>query len=292
MPAAVQTGKYNNTLYGLTSFVQTPLLVYRKDLFEAEHLQPPATWDDVLKDAQLFKQKGMGGIGIPAKSSADGTDVWAALMRSDGGDYFDAQNKPQVNSTAGVAALQYWSDLLKAGPTGSLQWEWDDVNSNMLQGSLAMGITISGIANQFIDAKQTKLVGKFDYAPLPYKNQVSGTLADWNWVINKDSKNAKAAYLLCAYLTSKDVAHRLSLLDGTTSARASLFGAPDLVAKAPWLTAMQAALKNSKTQPVVPQSAKISQIMQRQIALVSSGNSKPQDALDQANQEITQAMGS
>jgi ABC-type glycerol-3-phosphate transport system substrate-binding protein len=290
VPAILQTGKYNGTLYALPSFVQTPILVYRKDLFQAQHLQPPATWDDVLKDAQLFKRLGMGGIAMPAKSSADGTDVWAALMRSAGGDYFDGQGKPAVNSSAGVEALQYWSDLLKAGPTGSLQWEWDDVNANLLQGNAAMGITISGIANEFIDPSRTKLVGQFGYAPLPYKNQVSGTLADWNWAINKDTKNPKAAYLLLAYLTSKEVAHQLAVLDGSISARASLFNAPDLVAKGPWLPAVLEALKNAKTQPLVPQSAQISQIMQRQIALVSSGDASPQQALNAANQQIVQAI--
>ncbi len=229
---------------------------------------------------------------MPAKSSADGTDVWAALMRSEGGDYFDAQGASTVNSAAGVAALQYWSDLIKAGPTGSLQWEWDDVNANLLHGNVAMGITISGIANQFADPSQTKLSSDFGYAALPYKDQVSGTLATWSWAINKDSKNAKAAYLLITYLTSKSVERQLSDLDASISARTSLFSAPDLVAKQPWLPAVQDALKNGKTQPLVSQSAQISQIMQRQIALVSSGSARPQNSLDQAQQQITQTMKS
>src|SRR5260370_35453566 len=194
------------------------MVVYRRALFQPQRRKPPATWDDVLKDAQLFKRRRMGGIAMHAKSSADGTDVWAALMRSAGGDYFDSQGKPSVDSPAGVGALQYWSDLLKAGPTGSLQWEWDDVNANLLQGNAAMGITISGIANEFVDPSRTRLMGQFGYAPLPYKDQVSGTLADWNWAINKDTKNPKAAYLLLAYLTSKQLAHHLPVLPASISA--------------------------------------------------------------------------
>jgi maltose-binding protein MalE len=49
-------------------------------------------------------------------------------------------------------------------------------------------------------------------------------------------------------------------------------------------------LKNARTQPLVPQSAQISQIMQRQIALVSSGSTSPQQALNVANQQIVQAI--
>jgi len=292
IPSVLQTGKYNGTLYALPSFVQTPILVYRKDLLQAAHLPAPATWNDALQDAQYFKQHGMGGIAMPAKSSADGTDVWASLMRSAGGDYFNAQGSSTVNSSAGVTALQYWNDLLKAGPTGSLQWEWDDVNANLLHGNVAMGITISGIANEFVDPTQTKFSSDFGYLALPYKDQLSGTLASWSWAINKDSRNPKAAYLLINYLTSKSVAQQLSGLDATISARASLFNAPDLVAKQPWLPAVQDALKNGKTEPLVPASAQISQIMQRQIALVSSGNLSPQNALNQAQQQITQVMKS
>lgn len=290
--SVLQTGKYNGTLYALPSFVQTPILVYRKDLLQAAHLPVPATWEDALQDAQYFQQHNMGGIAIPAKSSADGTDVWAALMRSAGGDYFDVQGNPTVNSSAAVSALQYWDNLLKAGPTGSLQWEWDDVNANLLHGNVAMGITISGIANEFVDSTQTKLSSDFGYRALPYENQVSGTLASWSWAINKDSQNPKAAYLLINYLTSKSAAQQLNGLDATISARTSLFNAPDLVAKQPWLPAVQDALKNGKTEPLVPASAQISQIMQRQIALVSSGNLSPQAALNQAQQQIAQAMKS
>lgn len=112
----------------------------------------------------------------------------------------------------------------------------------------------------------------------------------WNWAINKDTKNPKAAYLLLAYFTSKEVAHQLAVLDGSICARASLFNAPDLVAKGPWLPAVLGALKNAKTEPLVPQSAQISQIMQRQIALVSSGDASPQQALNAANQQIVQAI--
>jgi multiple sugar transport system substrate-binding protein len=155
-----------------------------------------------------------------------------------------------------------------------------------------MGITISGIANEFIDPTQTKFSSDFGYLALPYKDQLSGTLASWSWAINKDSKNPKATYLLINYLTSKSVAQQLSGLDATISARTSLFNAPDLVAKQPWLPAVQDALKNGKTEPLVSASAQISQIMQRQIALVSSGNLSPQNALNQAQQQITQAIKS
>src|SRR5260370_15190910 len=91
VPAILQTGKYNGTLYALPSFVQTPILVYRKDLFQAQHLQPPATWVDVLKDAQLFKRLGISGIAMHAKRYADGTVVWSALFLSAGVVYFDRQ---------------------------------------------------------------------------------------------------------------------------------------------------------------------------------------------------------
>jgi multiple sugar transport system substrate-binding protein len=291
IPAILKTSTYKGTLYGLPTFVQTPIVVYRKDLFASAKLNPPATWADTLADAGYFQKKGMGGIAVPAKRLADSVDVWAALMRSAGGDYFDAQGHLSVNSAPAVAALQYWDSLIAAGPRGNLGWTWDDVNTNLLQGQVPMGITISGIASQFTNASMTKLVGKFGYAPLPYKLHLSGTLADWNWVINKDTKNPKAAYLLIAWLTSKSVEHQLGVSQGSISARASLFNAPDLVSHAPWLPAVLLALKNARTQPLVPQSAQISDIMQRQISLASSGSASPQSALDAANQQIAKLVG-
>ncbi|NPV54606.1 MAG: extracellular solute-binding protein [Firmicutes bacterium] len=286
IPSILNTAKYNHKLYGFPTFVQTPLLVYRTDLFKKAGFDAPTTWDDTLKAAQYFHKNGPGGIALPAKRGAASVDVWAAFLRAAGGDYFSGGMDPQVNSNAGIAATEFWVNLGEYAPKASAGWHWDEAATALAQGQVAMGITMSGIASWFVDPNQTRLVGKFGFVPLPKKVSVSGTLADWNWCISKDSKNPNAAFKLIKWLTSKDTERKLAIAAGSVGARASFYKDAQLVGKLPWLPAMLEALKNARTQPLIPQSSQIVDIMALALSSAYTGTLDVVKALNQANRDI------
>jgi ABC-type glycerol-3-phosphate transport system substrate-binding protein len=67
-------------LYGLPAFVQTPLMVYNKELLQKAGVQPPKTWEETLAVAKALHDKGKG-IALPAKQGLAAVDVWIALAR-------------------------------------------------------------------------------------------------------------------------------------------------------------------------------------------------------------------
>ena len=85
----IQSDTIDGKLYGLPTFVQTPLVVFDKDVLETLGAQTPKTWDDTLSIASKLHQKGTG-IALPAKEGLAAVDVWIALARSNNGGYFDA----------------------------------------------------------------------------------------------------------------------------------------------------------------------------------------------------------
>jgi ABC-type sugar transport system, periplasmic component len=275
----------NGKLYGLPTYVQTPLLVYNKEMLAKEGLKPPATWKEVLEVARYFKAKG-SGIALPAKQGMAAVDVWAALMRSNDGDYFDANGKLNLSQPANVEATEYYKELIDASMQGSTTWHFDEVNKAIQFGQAPIGITASGLMGFLEDPANSKVAGKLGYAPLPYNKKPYGTLALWSWCVTADSKHPKEAFKLAAWLTSKTIEKKQTLKNGQISAITSLFADKELTAKMPWLPALGKALENSNTQPLNENAPKLADKMQELLSSVATGGENPKEALEKAQKEL------
>ena len=283
----IKTDTIDGKLYGLPTFIQTPMMVYNKEMFEKAGIAVPEnwTWEETLKVARAFKDKGTG-IAVPAKQGMAAVDVFAAIMRSNGGDYFDSSGKLALNQPANLDALKFWKDLSAVSMQGSATWHWDEVNKAIQFGQAPFGITISGLLGQLEDPANSKVVGKLGYAPLPYSKTTYDTLSLWSWCVTADSKHPKEAFQLAAWLTSKDTEKKMAQKNGQISAVTSLFSDPDLTSKMPWLPALNKALENSATQPLNDNAPKLSDKMAELLSGVFTGTMTPQDALDQAQKDL------
>jgi multiple sugar transport system substrate-binding protein len=278
---AIQVDTVDGKLYALPTFAQTPIMVYNKDMFAKEGLQPPKTWDETLKVAKHFHDKGTG-IALPAKQGLAAVDVYSALIRSNDGGYFGNDGKLTLTSDANIEALQFWKDLAAVSMKGSTNWHWDEVNKAVQFGQAPFGYTISGIVSQLEDPANSKVAGKVGYAPLPYSKHPFGTSTFWSWCVTADSKHPKEAFKLAAWLTSKKIEKAQSLKNGQIANRQSLFSDKDLAGKAPWLAAVGEALAQSDTEPLGANAPKLLEAMQNSLSAVASKGSDPKQEMEKA----------
>jgi multiple sugar transport system substrate-binding protein len=96
---------------GLPYFLDPRALYYRKDLFDAAGLKPPATWDEVRAAAKaLNKPPDVYGIGIDNDPS--GSDCFEyAFIGAGGTSRYGEDGKSLLNSDVGVRATQFLVDL-------------------------------------------------------------------------------------------------------------------------------------------------------------------------------------
>jgi ABC-type glycerol-3-phosphate transport system substrate-binding protein len=71
IPTTVASGAFQGTQYAVPVDPNVQLLVYRKDLFEAKGLKPPATWDELLAHAKAFHDPAKQQYGIAVTASSD-----------------------------------------------------------------------------------------------------------------------------------------------------------------------------------------------------------------------------
>lgn len=127
-----QRGQY----YGLPFHGWIQGIWYRSDWFERENLEPPATWEAILKAAEVFTQpeKGIYGILVGTKRDHYAGQVFTHLAISNGARMFD-NGRTVFNSPAMVETLEYYTRLAAFSPPGEQTWRGRDY---YLQGRLAM----------------------------------------------------------------------------------------------------------------------------------------------------------
>jgi multiple sugar transport system substrate-binding protein len=284
-PNLIKINTINGKLYALPTFVQTPLMVYNKELLQKAGLSSPKTWEETLAVAKVLHDKGKG-IALPAKQGLAAVDIWIALARSNNGDYFDQKGKLQLVTEQNIETVEYWKNLVEVAMKGSTNWHFDEVNKALQFGEAPIGLTVSGLCGALEDEQQSKVAGKVGYAALPYKIRPFGTLSFWSWCVAADSRHPKEAYRLAAWLTSKSVEKEMSLKNGQIAARQSLFGDPELVSKAPWLAGVAEALKNAGTQPLHKNAPQLMEAMEAALSAVAVNGGDPKEQLEQVQKAL------
>ena len=167
------------------------VLAYRKDLYEAAGLKPPATMEDFVADALKLTDKSKKAYGFVAngqKGPAVAQD-WMQYNRQFGGSILDKDGKPTLNSPANIASVVAYKKLFDdAAPPGAADYDWGGREESFRQGSVANMQTWSIGAADYDNPKVSKIAGKAGIMLTPSAKgqpQEYG-IGGWALGINKD----------------------------------------------------------------------------------------------------------
>ncbi|SHH44331.1 ABC transporter substrate-binding protein [Thermosipho atlanticus] len=136
---------------------------YRKDWFERAGLEPPITWDSILKAAKYFHNPDSGIFGIVLAKNSDSyaEQVFTIFALSNGARIFDENGNVVVNSPEMKETLEFYKELGKYSAPGHTYWK--QARELYLQGKTAMFFYSTYIMDDLALAEvQTKYVGDFD----------------------------------------------------------------------------------------------------------------------------------
>jgi len=285
-------------LYALPYVGNSQLFFYRKDLFDKYSLKAPSTWNDALAAAKTIHEKETNG--------ANGGRVYGYVMRAAqgnaavadfmpifwafGGEMFDANGKPSVNSAQGIAALQFMLELGKYAPPGYPSFNADEVGAHLLQGTAAMSINWPAWISSFNDPQKSKVIGKMEFTTLPGAQKPGqAEIGNWLIAIPRDSRNTETAVDFLLWATSAEQMKR-SALRGNPPTRKSLFQDPELVAKNPAYPAQLRSLETSRPRPRTPYWNQVENAFGIFLSKANSGDLSPAEAMNQANVEIEKIL--
>jgi len=129
IPTAGPLVQVEGRTYGMPMFYILLPMLWRKDLFEANGLKPPDTWELARVAARTLKPKGHP-TGIQFSQCADANLNWRSLLFSFGGAESDVSGENiLIDSKETREALRFAKALFDEGMTPEV-FSWDDASDN------------------------------------------------------------------------------------------------------------------------------------------------------------------
>ncbi len=280
-------------IYSIPFQRSTMVLYYNKDAFREVGLDPetpPATWDELVKDAQLLTNENREGVGIALNS---GSAQWAftgfALQNSvDGKNLMSDDGKTiYFNTPENVEALQFWIDLqnkYNCMADGIVQWT--DLPTQFINGEVAMIYHTTGnMAN--INSNAT-----FDFgtAFLPASKRIGAPTGGGNFYISAgiSEDRVQAAWKFIKFCTNTENAAQWSVDTGYVATRESCFDTDvikNYYSEVPQASVAYKQLAYAKPELTTYNAAEMWRILNDNIQSAIIGDATAQEALDNAQEE-------
>jgi len=283
-PGPLSTNLWKDHYYGLPLDTNTQVLLWNKSDFEAAGLKaPPATMEEFAADACKLTDAAKKQYGY----AEGGTYFWAPapVFYAMGGKVTDEKITTAtgyVNGPESMAAFTMLKDLYDKGC----------LSPNLLGGGIATDAGhAEGTYAMIIDGPWMVDIYKNNYpdfqvnfAPIPTGPQgtTSSVVGGEDVVVLEGSKNQEAAMKWAAYLLSPE-AQKMMAEVGQMPTLASLAGDPAMPS---YFAVFQEQLKTAQARVPHPKWGDMDNAINNAYQRMLKGEQTPQEALDQAAEEI------
>lgn len=284
-------GQYNDRYVAFPFAAYANVLAYRKDLFDAAGLKPPASMEELVEDAKKLTDGAKNQYGFVAngKLGPAVAQDWMQYNAQMGGAIMGDDGKPALNSEANVKSLGVYKQLFaEAAPPGAIEYDWGGREESFRQGLSAMMQTWSVGAPGYSDPAISKVVGKAGIAVAPVASGLTPRygVGGWALAINADidDKQKEAAWTFIKWLVSKPVHKEFNLMGAGSFMRKSQMTDADLTAKFDFLPVLAQTFENGNGdyRPRIPQYPEIQDLLGKAVNSVLAGAAEPKAALDEA----------
>jgi len=281
------------------------MLLYRRDLFEdsteqrrfAEKygypLAPAATWDEFVDHARWFTRPEEDLWGTSLGGFPDGhNNVYDFIIQlwSRGGEVVDANDRPLLDSPAGIGALRFldalWNELGVCDPAGKQR---DSVQSgeDFASGRAAFAVNWAGMASMSA-APSSPTHGRVACAPVPAA-RASGPSTSlnvfWALAIAAGARDPELAWKYVRHSSSAAM-DRLTSLHGCVGTRLSTWRDPEIRETSPAYAAIEEAHRNVRAMPATVRLPQIVAILNDMVNDSINRRTSCEDALRRAAEQI------
>ncbi len=304
--SAVAGASVDDVLYGYPNEINTYALNYNTRLFaEAGIDGPPATWDELIADAQALTKKDgdvitQQGLGLINSWAAGVVHPWYSMVASDGGDIVDGTTPTLADGAAAETMALYERLVGELGVTDPSLGTADANTAGPFMDNFANGNTAMIImANWWKGSLEAAMGDSFSdiaTAPIPVGPNGEGSHPvsyEWLTVVNANQtpEQQAAAWDFLQFLHGDDSAEVGSGMGGILVAMGIIPSrTSDTTAfadelSAPFLQAYIQALPDAVPFPMISGGQELSEMIQKKLEGIMFGELTAADAAAQAQTE-------
>lgn len=284
-------------VYAMPFFGNAQMFFYRKDLFAKYGLKSaPKTWDEAYGVMQKISasEKRVQGYVLRGQQGNPVVANFMPVFWSFGGRMFNAdKTKVQLDTPQALNALNFFLKLKDVSPKGAESFNAQQLATHMLQGTAGATINWPAFVPTFEDPKQSRIVGKIGYAPIP-SGTVTGSSEIGHWIaaIPAGSKNKEMAFDFIHWSTSAKKQKEFALELGTPPTRKSVFTDPELTSKPEFkhYPILMAAIANSTPRPRISNWNEVENTFGIYLSMAVAGKISPKEALSKAQVDVEKLM--
>jgi multiple sugar transport system substrate-binding protein len=292
LPATVKTATYNNVLYAAPQASDGGLLYYRKDLVP----NPPKTWDEMMSDCTVAKQKGIGCYaGQLAKYEGLTVNASEAINTAGGTIVGPDGTTPTVDSSEAETGLGNLAEAYANGniPKAAITYQEEQGRIAFESGKLLFLRNWPYVYSLASTEDSSKVKKTFGIAPLPgISGPGASSLGGHNAGISVYSKHKATAHDFLKFLETAETQKFFVTQGSLAPVRTDLYNDPALVKKFPYLPVLLTSIKNAVPRPVSPYYPAVTKAVQDNAYSAIKGDTSVKDALKAMNDAITAAATS
>lgn len=293
LPATVKAATYLNKLYAAPYASDGGLLYYRTDMTKTA----PTTWDELISACQ-----GKTGNSITGSKPAcyagqfkkyEGLTVNAAeAINAAGGTIVGPDGRtPTVDSPEAQKGLDFLVNGFKQGyiPKEALGFQ-ETESLNAFSAGQLMFMRNWPYAVAILNAKGSKVIGKFGIAPLPGPSgHGASSLGGHSVAISTYSKYKATALDFLKFIES-DTVQKNDLTQGTLApVVTSMYSDPELVKKFTYLPTLLKSIETAVPRPITPYYPAVTEAIETNAYAALQGTVDTKTALSQMNAAIKSA---
>jgi len=302
----VEVGKYEGRIYAIPAHIGCTVMMWNKKLMEDVGLDPeaPANWhstknsfDQFIEYAKkmTFEKNGTKYYGYIDNWIGESVlFFYISLIQMHGGTLITEDEKPMMNSEAGVAALEKMVDMLhthKCIDPASLTYAWVfDCSPAFLNGTRGIFITwpfMAGVANT---SDESKIKGYVGCAP-NFAVETSGSIDSSEFFsIPVFSENFEEAWRWIELITSYEVQKHIGTTTSWLPIYEEVLTDPEVVKNNPYAPVINQAYKYPAANYRTKNFSRWANILANSIHEALDRKVKPKDALNDAAKKIEEAL--
>ncbi|MGD1887020.1 MAG: ABC transporter substrate-binding protein [Cohaesibacteraceae bacterium] len=193
--------RIDGQVMAIAMMVNTQHLMYRQDILDELGLDVPTSWDEVLEAAETIQAAGVVDypLGGTMKAGWNLAQDFNNMFLGFGGTFVGADGMPNINSEAGLAALDMMQRLTAYMDPEYLVSDSTYVQQQFQQGSIAMANLWASRAAAMDNADESQVVGLVDTAAAPRATSDGppATTLWWDGIViaaNITDEEAEAAF--------------------------------------------------------------------------------------------------
>ena len=207
-------------VYGMPWLLDEKYFFYNEKLLnEAGFNAPPKTWEELVEQSKVIKEKGIAEYPIVWSWGQYEAAIcdWVILLYGNGGSLVDASGAPAFNNEAGVTTLNWMIQSIDEGITNpaSISYVEEDVRNVFSQGKAVFAVNWNYMYDLVnFNKDESQVTGQIKMALMPaFANSgvesasINGSMG---FSVAATSPNKDAAWKYVEFLTSEDVQNRYS----------------------------------------------------------------------------------